>query len=88
MAVCINMDIVKAIYILILIVWSGFLFVLLCTLIREWFFPEPKHLQKIEEEKDYVPPPKYVSLDVADLEKTHGLEIYQETSDTLPLLPI
>uniref|UniRef100_A0A1I7TID7 Uncharacterized protein n=1 Tax=Caenorhabditis tropicalis TaxID=1561998 RepID=A0A1I7TID7_9PELO len=88
--VCINMDIVKFIYIILLIVLSGFFVVLFCSLIREWFFPEPNHFEQFEEEKDSVPPPqKFVPLDVSQLEKIHGLEGYLDNNgnnDTVQLI--
>ncbi|CAL2049899.1 unnamed protein product [Caenorhabditis brenneri] len=88
--VSIGMEVVKALYIILLFIWLGFFMILIASLIREWFFPEPKHFEQFEEEKDYVPPPpKFVSLDVSQLEKFHGLKAvveHEDTSDKAPLL--
>lgn len=71
--------------------YGNYSIILFITLIREWFFPQPRFFERFEDEEEPSRPQGFVSLDVEQLEQMHGLEVYAANKviiDTVPLLPI
>ncbi|CAI2356927.1 unnamed protein product [Caenorhabditis sp. 36 PRJEB53466] len=88
---CFETSLLKYLYVLMLILWAVAFVCLFSGLLNEWFFPEPEEKEEFEEVIAPSGEPKFVALDVAQLDRVHGCAPYEphiHVPDSLPLVQI